>query len=428
MTPSVMSMWILPLLRPKSLAIACLVMLCGCVGVYHHLGGASSRPPSDLPDRLSPSARELVRQVYAGTSPERLVDYHLHLLGMGENGSGCYVNPRMLTWAHPWPHFQFEIYRSAARIPDITRAESQFSLRLSELAKTAPGRFLLLAFDENRGPDGLMVAKKTEFHIPNEYARKVANATPERFVAAGSVHPLRPDACEELRRLHAQGVRVIKWLPNAMGINPADPSCDPFYDTMHELGMILLTHGGVEAAVDAAEDQALGNPQRLQRALEHRVKVIIAHCASLGTGKDLANPEAPPVENWKLFLRMMDDPRWHGLLYADLSATTQMNRSAEFLRTILSREDLHARLVNGSDYPLPAVNVVIWLRPWVRAGLLDPADIAPLREIYDTNPLVFDFALKRRLRVIQSNGHISKFAASIFQENPALCISGRSEH
>ena len=134
------------------------------------------------------------------------------------------------------------------------------------------------------------------------------------------------------------------------------------------------------------------------------------------------------MENWKLFLQMMDDPRWHGLLFADLSATTQVNRSAEFLRTILSREDLHSRLVNGSDYPLPAVNVVIWLRPWVRAGLLDPADIAPLREIYDTNPLVFDFALKRRLRVIQSNGHISKFAASIFQENPVLRINGRSEH
>lgn len=428
MAPSVMAMWCASLFRPKTLAIACLATLCGCVGVYRHLGGASSRPPSDLPHQLSPAAQELVRQVYANTVPKQLVDYHLHLLGMGENGSGCYVNPRMLTWAHPWPHFQFEIYRSAARIPDKVRAESQFLVRLNELAKTAPGRFLLLAFDENRGTDGLVVAKKTEFHIPNEYAQRVANGTPDRFVAAGSVHPRRPDACNELRRLHAQGVRVIKWLPNAMGINPADPSCDPFYDTMHELGMILLTHGGVEAAVDAADDQALGNPQHLQRALEHRVKVIVAHCASLGKGKDLANPGAPPVENWELFLRMMDDPRWKGLLFADLSATTQVNRSSEFLRTILSREDLHSRLVNGSDYPLPAVNVVIWLRPWVRAGLLDPKDVGPLREIYDANPLVFDFALKRRLRVIQPGGRISRFAASIFHENPALPISGGLAH
>ena len=191
---------------------------------------------------------------------------------------------------------------------------------------------------------------------------------------------------------------------------------------------VHTTHGGVEAAVDAADDQALGNPQHLQRALEHRVKVIVAHCASLGKGKDLANPGAPPVENWELFLRMMDDPRWKGLLFADLSATTQVNRSSEFLRTILSREDLHSRLVNGSDYPLPAVNVVIWLRPWVRAGLLDPKDVGPLREIYDANPLVFDFALKRRLRVIQPGGRISRFAASIFHENPALPISGGLAH
>jgi uncharacterized protein len=190
--------------------------------------------------------------------------------------------------------------------------------------------------------------------------------------------------------------------------------------------MALLSHGGAEAAVDAADDQCLGNPQHLQRPMERGVKVIVAHCASLGKGKDAADPSGPEVENWKLLLRMMDDPRWDNLLFADISATTQYNRSPEFLRAFLTRPDLHHRLVNGSDYPLPAVNFVIWLRRWVKAGLLDASDVAPLRELYAVNPLVFDFALKRRLRVVHANGGVSRFALSVFHENPNLPLEGRA--
>lgn len=413
-----------PRLIKLAAAATCLLALCSCSAVVHRIGGASTRPPSEMPGRLSPGTQALVRQVYAGVRADRLADYHVHLAGTGEGGTGCYVSPRMLTWAHPWHHFRFQVYSSAAGIHDMARADSQFAARLTDLARTAPGKFLLLAFDEHWSPDGRVVAEKTEFHVPNDHALRVAASAPSHFAAAGSVHPLRPGACQELCRLHARGVRVIKWLPNAMGINPAAPACDAFYDTMHRLGMALLTHGGVEAAVDAAQDQCLGNPQHLQRPLEHGVKVIVAHCASLGDGEDHAAPGSPPVENWKLLLRMMDEPRWRGLLFADISATTLQNRTPEFMRTLLSRQDLHSRLVNGSDYPLPAVNIVIPLQHWVRAGLLDSADIPALRELYDVNPLVFDFALKRRLRYIQPDGRILRLSDSIFEEHPALPLSG----
>lgn len=411
------------LLSSSILLLACVVLLSDCTVMVERLGGAWQRPPSDMPDRLSAGTRKFAEMVYAGTDPERLADYHVHLVGLGENGSGCYVNPRMLSGKHPLHHFRFRIYCSAGGVTDLENGDSQFSDRLLKLAQTAPGRFLLLAFDEHRGASGQVVPEKTEFHVPSSYALKIAGTAPDRLAAVGSVHPLRPDACDELRRLHAKGVRIIKWLPNAMGIDPAAPECDAFYDTMRTLGMVLLTHGGVEAAVDASEAQRLGNPLRLQRALEHGVKVIVAHCASLGKDDETIPSDGKPVENWQLLLRLMEDPRWEGLLFADLSATTQYNRSALFLRTILERNDLHHRFVNGSDYPLPAVNVVIWLRRWVRAGLLDAEDLEPLREIYDVNPLVFDFALKRRLRVVHSDGRVSRFAASVFHEHPALRLS-----
>lgn len=415
----------MPLFTPlKSSAFALIplaLLTSGCTSPIHLVGGASKRNPAEYPDRLSPTARKLAHEVYRDVTPSRLADYHVHLVGLGEGGSGCYANPRMRSWAHPFHHLRFLVYCSAGGVGDPAKCESQYVTRLEALVRTAPGRFLLLAFDENRSSQGLVVPEKTEFHVPNDFPIQLATRSPGHFAAAGSVHPYRPDAMAELRRLHAKGVRVIKWLPNAMGIDPSDPRCDPFYEEMRRLDMTLLTHGGVEAAVDAEKDQCLGNPQHLKRALDRGVKVVVAHCASLGKGDDHeAPPGSPQVENWKLLLRMMDDPRWRHLLFADLSATTQVNRSPEFVRTLLTRRDLHHRLVNGSDYPLPAVNIVISLRHWVRAGLLDPDDAASLRELYQVNPLVFDYALKRRLRVIHPDGTVSRYSPGIFEENPAV--------
>ena len=58
-----------------------------------------------------------------------------------------------------------------------------------------------------------------------------------------------------------------------------------FTKKMKELDLILLSHGGEEKAVEADEDQKLGNPLLLRRALDHGVKVIVAHCAGLDRTK-----------------------------------------------------------------------------------------------------------------------------------------------
>jgi predicted TIM-barrel fold metal-dependent hydrolase len=223
-------------------------------------------------------------------------------------------------------------------------------------------------------------------------------------------------------------VRIVKWLPNAMGIDPSDPRCRPFYDRMRKLDVALLSHGGAEAAVEAADAQRLGNPLLLRAPLEAGVKVIVAHCAGLGEDEDLDAPARPSVPSWKLFLRLMDDPRWNGLLFGDISAATQANRVPEPLTTLLRREDLHARLVNGSDYPLPAVNVVIRTSKLESLGMITAAERTALNELYDVDPLVFDYVLKRTLRVRDPDGTEHRFAPSVFEENPALpATSGRKD-
>jgi predicted TIM-barrel fold metal-dependent hydrolase len=321
-------------------------------------------------------------------------------------------------------HARFLIYRSAARITDESRAESQYLARLDALARPHGGRFLLLAFDERHDAESRAERAKSEFHVPDGYAMAVAERDPGLYAAACSIHPSRPDAIAQLERCAARGVRIVKWLPSAMGIDPADERNRPFYERMRSLDMILLSHGGGEAAVEA-ESQHYGNPLLLRAALDAGIKVIVAHFASLGEDLDLDDPARRSLPSWQLLLRMMDEPRWRNLLFADISAVTQANRASGPLATLLSREDLHSRLVNGSDYPLPAVNVLIRTSTLVSLGFITPDERAALNEIYEFNPLVFDYVLKRSLRVRDADGREHRFAPSIFEQHPLLA-PGRS--
>jgi predicted TIM-barrel fold metal-dependent hydrolase len=228
-----------------------------------------------------------------------------------------------------------------------------------------------------------------------------------------SVHPYRADALQQLEHWAGKGVRLIKWLPNAMGIDPADPKCLPYYRKMKELNLVLLTHAGEEKAVEAEEEQKYGNPLRLRAALNEGVKVIIAHCASLGENADLDNGDVMKP-NFDLFLRLMDEKKYEHLLFADISALTQDNRSGLPLKTMLNRTDLHHRLVNGSDYPLPAINIIIHTKRLVNAGYITRKEAKYLKEIYDYNPLLFDFVLKRTLH------GPGAFPAAVFMKNEAL--------
>lgn len=389
--------------------------------LLHHIGGAFKHSPEQLSERISQQASDLIKRSIDDIDPSRLIDHHTHLAGLGTQGSGAFVNPKMRSWRHPFHRLKFKVYMSSGGVKEEAAADRQFVERLEALVKFIPqhGRHRLLAFDKNYSSDGTVNLEKTEFYVPNEYVFALSERHPDLFVPNISVNPYRPDAVVELRKWAAKGARVVKWLPNAMGINPSDPACDSFYQTMRELGLILLSHGGEEKAVQAEEDQKLGNPLLLRRALDHGVKVIVAHCAGLGSNEDLDDPERKLASNFDLFLRLMDDSDYEGLVFGEISAMTQFNRAGRPLTTLLSREDLHHRLVNGSDYPLPAVNVLIRTKPLVRLGYINESERRSLREIYHYNPLLFDFVLKRTIKLPGSH---KGFPPSIFMTNAALGI------
>ena len=366
---------------------------------------------AELPAPLA--SHEIVAHAIDGIDPAQVIDAHVHLLGIGGGPDSPWIGSQMLRPSNPLQYARYRFFLNASCVPAGAGANRAFLDRLLACHRaTLPGsRLMLLAFDQVYDAEGRSRPETTAFHVPNAYARAVAGRHPDELEWAASVHPYRTDAVEALDAAVAGGALAVKWLPNAMGIDPASPRCDPFYEALARHRIPLLTHGGRERAVKGFGDDTLGNPLKLRRALDHGVRVIVAHCASFGAGADLdAGQDGPRVLNVDLFGRLMDEPRYEHLLMGDISALTQSNRTAVALGKILERTEWHDRLLNGSDYPLPGVPALFDLDDMADHGFL-PADAVPVLErIQDHNPLMFDFVLKRTV-----GRHGARFAPGVFE-------------
>jgi len=373
--------------------------------------GVPRAAPEHWRESLSPEAQALVDEALEGLSSVH--DHHVHLIATGHEDSGASFHPDLLSWLHPIKRMKTAVYQMAGGVETIEKTDSQYVVRLQSLLKSHPIDLSvsLLAFEAYHDLQGVAQPDKTAFHVPNAWTFEVAKRLGDQVKPVASIHPYRPDAVEALQKWYAAGGRMIKWLPNSMGIDPGSPKCDPFYDEMAKLGVSLLSHAGDEHAVDGETQQNLGNPLRLRRPLERGVTVIVAHCGGLGMGEDLDTPGGPDVPNFDLFLRLLSEPAYENLLYGEISAVVLSNRHGPPLRTLLEREDLHSRLAYGSDYPLPSVDWLIQTDTLAELGYLTQTEADLLHEVFGVHPLLFDLVLKRTLR---APGTERGFAISLF--------------
>lgn len=394
------------------------------------LAGAPRRAPASeaeclrpLPERLA--RHELVASAWDGLDPHRVWDAHAHLVGTGDGGSGAYVDPRTQSWLSPVERVRRIVLMSAACVQEGTPSgvDRAYLDRLQALLRAFPPgmKMVLLAFDHAVDDHGRERAEQSTFHTPNEYAAAVVAEFPQRFEWIASVHPYREDAIARLDRAAAAGARGVKWLPSAMNIDPASSRCDAFYQRLVRWNLPLLVHCGEEVAAPGARREPYNNPLRVRRPLDHGVRVIVAHAASLGRARDLdAGGEAGPwVAAFDLFARLMQERRYERLLYADLSAVFQRNRDLEVQRRLLTRRHWHPRLLHGSDYPLPGIAFIYRIERFVEAGWLSATQAEVLRKIRPHNPLLFEFLLKRMLTV---DG--SRLDDAVFHTRDVLAAAG----
>jgi hypothetical protein len=373
---------------------------------------------------MDAASRELVAEAWRGVRADRVWDVHAHIFGNGRSGGGIHVEPEFDRPTTIKGRVKLAFYRNAGCVgEDEGRFDEQMFARLSALvAELPPGaRVMLMAFDFTHDANGKRRDDRSAFAVPNAYARRMAARDPQRFEWIASVHPYREDAVAELERVKAAGARAIKWLPPAMGIDVGSPRCVPYYQALKRLDLPLITHAGEEQAVAGVEDHEAGNPLRLRHPLDEGVRVVAAHCATLGEGADFdrnGNPDkAPRVSNFELFARLMDERRYEGLLFGDISAVTQVNR-AGMLPALLTRMPAWgARLLNGTDYPLPGILPLFSPKRLASDGLLDERLLPALRALRESNALLFDFVLKRNLRFGGQPIPPSVFETRAFFEN-----------
>lgn len=364
---------------------------------------------------IADALRPLVERTFAGLDPTQLWDVHTHLLGTGDSGSGCTVNAQLSQWWHPVEMLRKRFILNAACVSaDAPSVDRAYVERLCALADEFPAgaRWMLFAFDQACDAAGRPHVGHTTFHVPNDYAARIAAAHAQRFAWVASIHPYRPDALARLDTALAHGAVALKWLPSSMNIDLRDPRLRPFYDRLAATRLPVIVHCGEERAVPGAGRDELGNPLHVRAALERGVRVVIAHCASLGSALDLDLKRPREVPAFSLFARLMDED-WGGRLLGDISVVLQTNRQPDVGRTLLTRQDWHARLLHGSDYPLPGIPAAVRLPALVSAGLLDAADAPALAQLREHNPLMFDLALKR---VAHWRG--ARFSAAVFATRP----------
>lgn len=281
----------------------------------------------------------------------RKIDCHVHLLGDGSSGSGCWL--RMRTLVHRlMARFivrECGLPQSALKAGLDRMLEERLATMVRESSLDA---VVLLAQDIPHHDDGTPLAHKGAFYVPNNYLLDVCGRYDGLFIPAVSIHPGRADAMSELERCLAAGARVLKLLPNCLNVDYRNPKLIPFWKMMADHQMILLSHTGGELSLPVV-DAKLADPRLLVHPLEYGVTVIAAHCAGRSGLWD--------ADYTNYLLEMFN--HWPHL-YGDNSALSSPVR-ARTLPAILDGP-VRERIVHGSDFPI----AVGGFGPW-RMGLID---------------------------------------------------------
>lgn len=332
----------------------------GCVTGAMAASCAAPQPGAVLGQVASPARRTL--------------DIHVHLLGIGDNGSSC----RLVQEASEGSRFEYLSGRLRLRDRATTIDEGYVLALAEQIEKSGLDKAVVLAQDAVYDDGGQADWGKTPFYVPNDYLFDVVARYPRWMIPCISINPQRADAIPELERCVAKGAKILKIHPPIQGVDLADAKrYAPFFRRCADLQVIVMVHTGHEHSAPIF-DIELANPKRLVVALDQGCTVIACHC---GTGWQTDHPDMLPD-----FLEML---RQHKNLWGDTSVLGSAGRVRDFQR-LLADHEASERLLHGSDFPFPA-------SPLAFADILGAKQAARLQAI--ENSLEQDLALKVALKI-----------------------------
>ena len=302
-----------------------------------------------------------------------IIDAHVHLVGDGSGGTGCWHRPRFAGRVMA-PFFWHAMGLTRSQVgTDLDRA---YLARLLEFRRgSSLDAIALFAQEEVYREDGSRWAGRGTFHVPNDRVLDLARQE-SGILPVVSIHPARRDALAELERCAAAGAVALKLLPNCHNVDCGLARYRAFWERLAALGLPLIAHTGAESVVDEVR-RDLADPHNLRAPLAAGVTVIAAHC---GIGTGVVDRDYFPV-----FRTMLAE--WPNL-FGDTAAFALPNRFHR-LRASL-RPGVVERLVHGSDVPVPVMPFA-----GVLAGLLGIGAWWRLHRL--RNPLERDYRFKRAL-------------------------------
>jgi predicted TIM-barrel fold metal-dependent hydrolase len=284
-----------------------------------------------------------------------VIDIHTHLAGVGHGGTGCFIAPRKFN------SLFFSALRRMLGIygpPHDSRVDQAYLERLDkDIAAAAQHGVLdaIVVFAHDRVyDDSGEPARNQELYVPNEYVFACAERPGSRMLPAVSVHPYRKDALDDIAKWIERGTVALKWLPNSQRMDPRDPRCLPIYDLLAAKKVPLIAHTGGEHTVAVLRPE-LGDPAILRPALDRGVAVIVAHSATKSGFFDA---------QWLPAFREL--ALQYPNCWGDTSAFCTPGRM-RWIKRVLRDPQLTAKLVHGSDYPVPpsawpAIRTLGWRR------------------------------------------------------------------
>jgi len=302
------------------------------------------------------------------------IDVHVHLAGVGTQGSGCWLSPRFQA------RYTFRLLRWWSGVTDRQMKESvdqDWAERVArQVRESELDRAVALGFDGVYDARGELDRERSQLVVPPSWVLEACRRHPE-LLPGPSINPFRRDAMERLEECIEGGAVLLKWLPSAQGIDPSSPRLAPFYRRCAEARLPLLVHsGGSEMTFEEVAPE-LKDVRLLQVPLEAGVPVI---CAHMGTRVILSRDE----DQTPLLREYL---RRYPHLWVDHSGLANPARFAHLPR--LARDPLMVeRTLYGSDFPVPC-NAVYYAR---RLGA---------RRVWrlerERNPFDRDVRLKREL-------------------------------
>jgi predicted TIM-barrel fold metal-dependent hydrolase len=125
-----------------------------------------------------------------------IVDFHVHLFGVGHGDTGCQFSDVQRR------HWNYRYLRGLLGLKENGRTDQDYLDGLVRQVRASSVRKAVLqAWDCRYDADGEQdLDNTTSLYVPNDYLFRVVKEFPDLFVACASINPKRADWKEEVNR------------------------------------------------------------------------------------------------------------------------------------------------------------------------------------------------------------------------------------